>query len=96
MTDYYKPKKISELNLKTDMKVALIGKVENVLENSFVLNDGEKIEIAAENVPEKGKKLRVFCSVLDQQLKADIIQQINFDETLYRKYDELYKKSGFL
>jgi len=50
----YKPKRISELNLKTDMNVTLIGTVEEVLENSFVLNDGEKIEIAAENVPEKG------------------------------------------
>jgi len=92
MTDNYKPKKISELNLKTDVKVALIGKVDNILENSFVLNDGEKIEIAAENIPEKGKKIRVFCSVLDQQLKADIIQQINFDEQLFRKAEEFYKK----
>ena len=92
--DNYKPKRISELNLKTDMKVSLIGRVENILENSFVLNDGEKIEIAAENIPEKGKKVRVFCSVLDQQLRADIIQSVNFDEELYRKSEELYKKFG--
>lgn len=90
--DNYKTKRISELNLKADQKVALIGIVENILENSFVLNDGEKIEIAAENVPEKGKKVRVFCSVLDQQLKADIIQPINFDEELFRKSEEFFKK----
>jgi hypothetical protein len=90
--DNYKTKRISELNLKTDQKVALIGIVESILENSFVLNDGEKIEIVAENVPEKGKKVRVFCSVVDQQLKADIIQPINFDEELFRKSEEFFKK----
>jgi len=90
--DNYKPKKVSELNLQTDTKISLVGTVENILENSFVLNDGEKIEIAAENIPEKGKKVRVFCSVLDQQLKADIVQQINFDEQLFRKTEEFYKK----
>lgn len=90
--DNYKPKTISELNLKTDTKVSLIGTVENILENSFVLDDGEKIEIAAENIPEKRKKVRVFCSVLEQQLKADIIQLVNFDEELYRKSEEFYKK----
>lgn len=92
MTDYYKLKKISELNLQTDSKVALVGTVENILENTFVLNDGEKIEIASENIPEKGKKVRVFSSVLDQQLKADIIQTVNFDEELFRKSEEFYKK----
>jgi hypothetical protein len=92
--DNYKTKRISELNLKTDQKVALIGIVENILENSFVLNDGEKIEIVAENVPEKGKKIRVFCSVVDQQLKADIIQPINFDEKLFEKSEEFYRKFG--
>lgn len=92
--DNYKTKKISELNLQTDQKVALVGTVENVMENSFVLNDGEKIEIATENIPEKGKKLRVFCSVIDQQLKADIIQPINFDEKLFEKSEEFYRKLG--
>lgn len=88
----YKTKKISELDLKTDQKVALVGTVENILENSFVLNDGEKIEIAAENIPEKGKKVRVFCSVIDQQLKADIIQLVNFDEQLFRKSEKMYRE----
>lgn len=92
MADYYKPKKISELNLQTDQKVAIIGKVENILENSFVLDDGEKIEITAESVPEKGKKVRVFCSVLDQQLKADIVQNFNADEELFWKSEKLFKK----
>ena len=92
--DNYKPKRISELNLKTDTKISLIGTVENILENSFVLNDGEKIEIAAESIPEKGKKVRVFCSVLDQQLKADIIQPVNLDEELLRKSEEFYKTLG--
>jgi len=91
--DNYKPKRISELNLKTDSKVSLVGTVESILENSFVLNDGEKIEIAVEDVPEKGK-VRVFCSVLDQQLNADIIQPVNFDEELFRKSEEMYKKLG--
>jgi hypothetical protein len=92
--DNYKLKKISELNLQTDSKVALVGTVENVLENSFVLNDGKKIEITAEITPEKGKKVRVFCSVFDQQLKADIIQSVNFDEELFRKSEEFYRKYG--
>lgn len=92
MAENYRPKKISELDLKTDLKVSLVGTVENILENSFVLNDGEKIEIAAESVPEKGKKIRVFCSVLDQQLKADIIQSVNFDDELYKKSHEFFRK----
>lgn len=92
MDQHYKPKRISELNLKTDQKVALVGTVEDILENSFVLNDGEKIEIAAENVPEKGKKVRVFCSVVDQQLKADIVQNVDFDQELFRKSEEMYRK----
>lgn len=92
MAENYRPKKISELDLKTDLKVSLVGTVENILENSFVLNDGEKIEIAAESVPEKGKKIRVFCSVLDQQLKADIIQSVNFDDELYKKSHDFFRK----
>jgi len=93
MADYYKPKNISELNLQTDLKVALVGKVESIMENSFVLNDGEKIEIITDRIPDKGKMVRVFCSVMDQQLKADIIQPVNFDSELFRKFEEFYKKS---
>jgi hypothetical protein len=92
MDQHYSPKKISELNLKADQKVAVVGTVEDILENSFVLNDGEKIEIAAEIVPEKGKKVRVFCSVVDQQLKADIVQNVDFDQELFRKSEEMYRK----
>jgi hypothetical protein len=93
---HYKPKKISEIDAKTDTRVSLQGTVASFLENSFVLDDGSgKVEIASETIPEQNKKVRVFCSIVDEQLKSDMIQDLtNLDLDLFNKVKELYNKSG--
>ena len=93
---HYKPKKISEIDTKTDARVSLQGKVSSILENSFVLDDGSaKIEIVSEIIPEQNKQVRVFCSILDEQLKTEVIQDLSsLDLDLFNKVKELYSKSG--
>jgi hypothetical protein len=96
VNDYYLPKKISELDMKRDRMVAIIGKVEEIKENSFVLSDDSgKIEIISDQAVESNAQIRVFCTLVGQQLKADLIQDMkNFDAGLFYKVKELYNKSG--
>jgi len=93
---HYKPKKISEIDTKADTRVSLQGKVSSILENRFVLDDGSaKVEIVSEMIPGQNKQVRVFCSVLNEQLKAEVIQDLNnLDLDLFNKVKELYSKSG--
>ena len=91
--DRYKLKKISEIS-KNDKRIALIGKVVEINENSFWLDDGSgKKEIIFEGEIEKGSFVRVFCSVIGEKLKADILQKINEkDFYLFEKFNELYRR----
>jgi uncharacterized protein YdeI (BOF family) len=93
---HYKPKKISEVNLRTDNRISLLGKIIETKENSFVLEDSSaKIEIFSDAAVEVNKTVRVFCSVAEQQLKADVIQSLNgFDVDLFNRVEELYRKKG--
>lgn len=95
-TLHYIPRKISEVNLKASSRICLIGKVVSAEKNSFVLEqDGKSIEIISEIAVEKDKSFRVFCSVVEDKLKADIIQSLNgFDFNLFKKVEELYNKIG--
>jgi len=95
MPDYYLPKKISSITA-LDSKVAIIGNISEVLENSFILDDGTgKIEIASNQAVENGELIRVFCSSVDGKLKADVIQSLKgFDLNLFKKIEELYSKEG--
>ena len=92
----YKPKKISEIDVKADTRISLQGTVSSLLENSFILDDGSaKVEIVSDTLPEQNRQIRIFCSVFDGQLKADVIQDLNnFDLNLFKKVEELYKVSG--
>ena len=96
MPEYYSPKKISELDLKRDRMVAIIGKVEELQENGFVLSDDSgKIQVISDKAVEPNSQVRVFCTLIDQQPKADLIQDMkNFDVELFYKVKELYNKSG--
>ena len=96
MNEYYLPKKISEIDLKRDRMVSILGKVLELQENGFVLSDNSrKIEIISDNVVEPNSQVRVFCALINQQLKADLIQDMkNFDAGLFYKVKELYNKSG--
>jgi len=95
MPDHYLPKKISLISA-TDSKIALVGTVSEVSENSFVLNDDTgKLEIVSDQPVEKGEIVRLFCSSIDGKLKADVIQSLKgFDLNLFKKVEELYSKEG--
>ena len=95
-SSHYKPKKVSEINLKTDSRVSVLGKIAELGENSFFLDDGSgKIEMISEAMIEPGNLARVFCSVVGNQLKADVVQSLNnFDSDLFNRVKELYSKAG--
>jgi hypothetical protein len=90
---HYKPKKVSEIRPK-DSRIALIGKVFKTGGNSFVLDDNTgKVEIVSDMVVERNKMIRVFCSLVEEKLKADIIQSLEgLDLNLFKKTEELYNK----
>lgn len=92
---HYLPRRISEI-LKTDLRVALVGTITQVKENSFVLEDETgKVEIISGEPVEKEKLVRVFCSVVDEKLKADVIQDLTgLDLNLYKAVEELYNRAG--
>lgn len=93
---HYKPKKISEVNLKADNRISLLGKVEELKENSFILSDSSgKIEIFSDMLLKENNLVRVFCSIAEQQLKADVIQSLNgFDVDLFNRVEGIYNKLG--
>ncbi|HKZ45257.1 MAG TPA: hypothetical protein VJ343_00975 [archaeon] len=92
----YKPRKISEINVKSDDRIAVMGDVVELGENSFILDDGSaKAEIVFEGELKKKQMVRVFCSIVENQLKADVVQNLDgLDLNLYKKIDELYQKAG--
>jgi len=93
---HYVPKNISGINLKTDRNISIIGKIVDSGENVFTIEDGSgKVDVVFEGEAEKGKLVRVFCSVLEGQLKADAIQDLKgFDLKLFNRVKELYNKAG--
>lgn len=96
MTEHYSPRKISSIS-KSDSRIALIGRMVESSENSFVLEDDTgRIEIFSEEKMREGEPVRVFCSSLNGKLKADIVQSLKgFDLNLFKKVEELYKREGF-
>jgi len=93
---HYKPRKISEINVKSDNKVAFIGNVVELGENSFILDDGSaKAEIVFEGEVRKDKTVRVFCSIVENQLRADVVQNLEgLDLNLFKRVSELYNRVG--
>lgn len=94
-TYHYVQKQISEVTSK-DSRVSLIGNVAATGEKSFVMDDGTgKIEIVSDARIERNKLVRAFCSVVDEKLKADIVQDVEgLDLNLFKKVKELYNSSG--
>lgn len=93
---HYAQKKISEIGTKSDGKAAIIGRATERVDNGFVLEDDSgKVEVTFDGEVELNKLIRVFCSVTEGQLKADIVQSLNnFDVNLFNKVTELYNKAG--
>lgn len=94
-SSHYVTRQISEVS-PMDLLVSLMGNVNAVGENSFVLDDGTgKIEVSSDIPVERSKLLRVFCSVADEKLKADIVQDVEgLDLELFKKVKELYNRAG--
>lgn len=92
---HYFQKQISEVT-PNDSRVSIIGNVAGASENSFVLDDGTgKIEIISDVGVEKNRLVRAFCSVVDEKLKADIVQDVEgLDLNLFKKIGELYNRAG--
>ncbi len=91
----YIPRSIKEIT-KSDSKVALVGKVIEVGEGSFILDDGTaKAEVKAEQKVKVGQQLRVFCLLEDERLIVEIIQNVDgLDFKLFKSVKELYNKAG--
>ncbi|MFH7880776.1 MAG: hypothetical protein QXI09_02085 [Candidatus Aenigmatarchaeota archaeon] len=87
------------LNLrKDDLKIAIIGKVEEIGENYFILKDEfGKIKINFtifdENIKnlKEGSIIRVFCTKIDNEIYCDFFQNLEgLDLNLYKKIENLY------
>jgi len=95
---HYIRKKISELNAKTDSRVALAGKIIASEEKKLILSDDSgRIEISFENADRAavGNDVRIFCTISNDMLKADAVQDmIGLDADLFMKVEELYRKAG--
>jgi len=93
-TNHYIPKKISQLTDK-DSRISLIGSITQSKENSFILDDGTaRTEISFEGKLES-KLVRAFCSIMDEKLKADIVQPLEgLDLNLFKKVNELYESAN--
>jgi len=93
---YYKPREISKINTKTDGKVAIVGKVVESGDGKFILDDGKvKAEISFEGEVKTNKMVRVFCSVVEDKLKADIVQSLEgLDLNLFKRVKAVYNKAG--
>lgn len=104
LPERYIPKNISQIN-KNDKKVSVIGKVVEMKadSDSFIIEDGSgKIEVFFEKEnsegrekPSSGKTIRAFCTLVGEQLKLDIVQDMTgADLNLLKTVDDLYSKAG--
>jgi uncharacterized protein YdeI (BOF family) len=104
LPERYMPKKISQIN-KNDKKVSVTGKVVEMKADtdSFIIEDGSgKIEVffEKENFEDhekisSGKTIRAFCTLVGEQLKLDIAQDMTgADLNLLKTVDDLYSKAG--
>lgn len=92
---HYIPKSISQVDSK-DFKVCLVGNVMATTGSSFILDDGTgKIEIMTDKQLPRNKIVRAFCSVNEEKLKADVVQDLEgIDSNLFKKINELYNTAG--
>lgn len=96
----YAPRRISDIDIRSDKKVCLAGKVADVKQDGdFTLDDGNKIIEIVNDIKldflKPNTKVRVFATNFDGKLKADIIQDVkNLDLDLFNRTMELYNKAG--
>lgn len=105
LPERYVPKGISEIS-KNDKKVSVVGKIVDVTTDSFIMDDDSgKIEVffgddqqtgvaGTENISPK-KTIRAFCSVVGDELRLDVVQDLTgLDLNLLKTVDDLYSKAG--
>jgi hypothetical protein len=94
---HYIPKKISELNAKSDVRVAVMGKIIKSSEKKFILSDDSgRVEINFDNASclAVDSLVRAFCTISNDTLKADAVQDLStLDVDLFMKIEELYRKA---
>ncbi len=90
----YSPRRVSDVK-SGDSRVSIVGEVKSVGDNVFeVIDDSGRAEVFSDTDVKEGLA-RVFCTVVDGKLKADVIQSLNgLDLNLYQKAQELYRKVG--
>ena len=98
IAEHYRPTKISELKSNVG-KVAILGRVIDSSSGSMVIDDDSgKVEVVVTSemvAAAKEKIVRVFYSVAEGKLKADVVQDISgLDMDLFNKMQELYEKVG--
>ena len=73
-----------------------MGNVMATTGSSFILDDGTgKIEITTDKQLPRNKLVRVFCSINDEKLNADVVQDLEgIDSNLFKKINELYNTAG--
>lgn len=98
MPNYYKSRRISEIDFRGDSRVAVVGKVTAIGSKLLTLDDGNsKIEISFDSLEgvKSEKFYRIFCSIVEKKLHADLVQNLNsFDMNLFNKTEDLYRKAG--
>jgi len=94
MPERFVPLKISQI--KDEDKIALLGKVKETKEMSFILEDDTgEIEILSTTLPEKNSIVRVFCSREGNSYIAEILQDMSkLDLNILKEVEELYNKVG--
>ena len=96
LPERYVPKKVAKMS-KSDRKVALTGKILEVNEGSFVLDDESgKIEIFFQAADvEKDSTVQAFCTLVSDRLNLDVLQPLpGVDLNLLKTVDDLYYKAG--
>lgn len=89
--DFYLPKKIVSIS-ENDEKICLLGRVEDVGEDFFILADETgKIKISSNFKVEKRSLVKVFCRKIGEEIIADFIQNMDgLDWELWKKVESLY------
>jgi len=88
----YYPKKISEIG--NEDRIIIIGKVVEVGETYFVVDDGtSRLKILSISLPKESDTVRVFCRKQENDWIADIVQILNeLDLNILKEVEELYNK----
>jgi hypothetical protein len=94
---HYKPRKISEIDFEKDQRVAIIGRIKEIRENSVIFQDSSgEIEIGFVDGIRENKLIRIFCTIVDKRLLlVDFFQLLErFDLDLWEETNKLYKEAN--